>query len=94
MSQPYESLPPFAFWRSAVAEANPFAPQDLYRKKFDLSPDDKIAAAGSCFAQHISRRLRGCGYSVLDVEPAPRGLPSQRHLDYGYSMYSARSGNI
>jgi len=31
---------------------------------------------------------------VLDVEPPPLGLPSERHLGYGYSMYSARYGNI
>lgn len=53
-----------------------------------------IATAGSCFAQHISRHLRGNGYNVLDVEPAPAWLPTPEHGRYGYSTYSARFGNI
>lgn len=68
--------------------------QGLYKKKWPIDGRWKIAAAGSCFAQHISRHLRKNGYNVLDVEPAPPGLSANLHSKYGYSTYSARYGNI
>jgi len=94
MKHPYEALPPKAFWRTAVALKAWFEMEDIYRPKFDISPESKIATAGSCFAQHISRHLRMNGYDVLDCEPAPPGLGPARARDYGYGLYSARYGNI
>jgi hypothetical protein len=91
---PYERLPPRAFWRSGVAEQSLTGIADLYRKKFAITPAAKIAAAGSCFAQHISRHLRLHGYSVMDVEPPPPGLTSEMARRFGYTLYSARYGNI
>ena len=44
--------------------------------------------------QHISRHLKKNGYNVLDVEPPPKGLPKKLHQKFGFSMYSARYGNI
>jgi len=67
---------------------------DFYRKKYDISRRQKIATAGSCFAQHIARRLRAAHYNVMDKEPAPKALPRPQHEAYGYSMYSCRYGNI
>jgi hypothetical protein len=91
---PYERLPPRAFWRSGVAEQTPTGSADLYRKKFALAAGAKIATAGSCFAQHISRHLRHHGYRVIDVEPAPRALSPEVARRFGYGLYSARYGNI
>lgn len=91
---PYTNLPGSAFWRTGVVQENPYAVAGLYRKKFTISPDTKIATAGSCFAQHISRHLQINGYNVLDVEPAPPGLAKSLHRRFGFSMYSARYGNI
>jgi hypothetical protein len=53
-----------------------------------------IATAGSCFAQHIARHARGRGYNVIDTEPAPQGVPDSLAKKYGYSLFSARFGNI
>ena len=40
----------------------------------------KIAMAGSCFAQQLSRHLRARGFDVMDQEPSPPGLtPEERH---------------
>ena len=91
---PYSDLPKSAFWKTGVAQENPYAIEGLYKKKFDISPDAKIATAGSCFAQHISRHLKRNGYNVLDVEPPPPGLRGNLHQKFGFSMYSARYGNI
>ena len=91
---PYSDLPRKAFWKTGVVQANPSAIEGIYKKKFDIPPKAKIVAAGSCFAQHISRYLKKNGYNVLDVEPPPQDLPDDQHLKFGYSMYSARYGNI
>lgn len=91
---PYSDLPKSAFWKTGVTQENPYAIEGIYKKKFDIPASAKIATAGSCFAQHISRHLKKNGYNVLDVEPPPQGLPENLHQKFGFSMYSARYGNI
>lgn len=91
---PYSELPKTAFWRTAVATENPYAIEGIFKPKFPISENTNIATAGSCFAQHITRQLKHRNYSVLDVEPAPHDLPEEHHQKYGFSMYSARYGNI
>jgi hypothetical protein len=94
MASPYEKLEPTKFWRTGVAETHPLTIAGLYRKKFDIDPDDHIATAGSCFAQHISKYLQANGFSILDKEPPPPYLSEAVLKEYGYSLYSARYGNI
>ena len=91
---PYSDLPKSAFWTTGVARENPYLTKDIYKKKFDIPSNTKIATAGSCFAQHISRHLKKNGYNILDVEPPPPGLLDNLHQKFGFSMYSARYGNI
>ena len=91
---PYSGLPSSAFWKTGVTQENPYAIDNIYKKKFDIKPDTQIATAGSCFAQHISRHLKRNGFQVIDEEKAPLGLPDELHQKYGFSMYSARYGNI
>lgn len=93
-SNPYQNLPERAFWKTGVATENPFQIREIYTKKFEISSSSRIATAGSCFAQHISRQLRSNDFNLLDVEPAPDSLPAHAHQSNGYSMYSARYGNI
>lgn len=91
---PYESLPKEAFWRTGVVGQQPDAIENLYRKKFPIERAARIATAGSCFAQHISRHLRARQFSVIDLEPAPPGLSKETATQFGYGLYSARYGNI
>jgi hypothetical protein len=94
MLSPYQNLPPNRFWRTGVSETTPEEVAGLYCKKFAIAPTDKIATAGSCFAQHIARYMRKKKFSVLDVEPPPPLLRDELHEKYGYALYSARYGNI
>lgn len=94
MSHPYASLQESSFWRTAVAERSPFSISGLYRKKFRISGDDRIATAGSCFAQHIGHRLKVSGFRYVDLEPGPGKLPGAVRRKFGYGIYSARYGNI
>ena len=92
---PYQDLPTQAFWKTGVCAAQDDASlTELYRKRFEISPSCRIATAGSCFAQHIHRTLQQQGCQVLDLEPAPPGLPKAQHQRFGYRLYSARYGNI
>ncbi|MBV9571104.1 MAG: GSCFA domain-containing protein [Alphaproteobacteria bacterium] len=94
MSSPYDGLRPSAYWKSGVVENAPQNADDLYAPKFPIARSDGIATAGSCFAQHIARHLRKNGFTVLDMEPAPRLMPDDMRAAYGFSLYSARYGNI
>jgi hypothetical protein len=67
---------------------------DIYRKKFDIRPEERIATAGSCFAQHIADRLRNNGYDVVDAEPGPALLDVEIARRFGFKLYSARYGNV
>jgi len=91
---PYENLEPRKFWRNGVAEQHPLTVTDLYRKKFAIAADDRIATAGSCFAQHIANYLRANGFSILDKEPPPPNLDDATQKSFGFTLYSARYGNI
>ncbi|WP_370247879.1 GSCFA domain-containing protein [Nocardioides sp.] len=93
-THPYADLPRRAFWRSAISERSALELEGLYEPRFAVDRQDRIATAGSCFAQHIGRNFRERGYGFLDLEPAPALLPKAEHLTYGYGMYSARFGNL
>lgn len=91
---PYANLPDRQYWKPAVAEPYPLAITDLYRKKFDIGIEDGVATCGSCFAQHIGKRLDRKGYNYLDVEPVPADLAKEKAKALGYGIYSARYGNV
>jgi hypothetical protein len=90
---PYRAQPAKAFWRQTVGGKDPLAITDWYVKKWPIT-DARISAAGSCFAQHVGRHLRNSGFRFIDVEPPPAALRPDRWLDYGYTMYSGRYGNV
>ena len=92
MTSPYKRLPTEQFWKTAVAGQTPASVEGLYRKRFAISATDKIATAGSCFAQHIAVALKDRGFRVMTVEPTPAGLGKAER--FGYGIYSARYGNI
>ena len=94
MSNPYEKLPERAFWRPAVAEKYPLDINSLWTPKHELLPDDAVATAGSCFAQHIGRALRRRGYNWFDAEPAPSLFDKRTKKDFNYGVFSFRTGNI
>lgn len=91
---PYDNLPERQFWKKAVAERYPLAIDQLYDSKFEITRQHLVATCGSCFAQHIGRRMRMREFNYLDVEKAPQSLPEVQHIANGYGIYSARYGNV
>ena len=91
---PYRGLDDRAFWSRSVANGAGVVLPELFRPKFQLDPQDRIATAGSCFAHHIGRYLGRMGLSMIDLEPAPLGISAGMAEAHGYGLYSARYGNI
>ncbi|KOG87483.1 GSCFA domain-containing protein [Streptomyces varsoviensis] len=91
---PYQSLPPRSFWRSAVAEPDMADIGGLWSPKFGIGQDEPVLTAGSCFARHIGRALRERGMNWRDAEPAPPGLTEAERTARHYGVFSFRTGNI
>lgn len=93
MPSPYSGLPGHQFWRRAVAGVEPFLLDPVVGTRFRISRGDRVATAGSCFAQHIARRLSGSGFDYFVTEPGEHLPEDARHAS-GYGVFSARFGNI
>ena len=91
---PYGALPDQAFWSRAVARLAPGDVDPAGGAPFQITPSDRIASAGSCFAQHIARRLAGAGYNYLVTEPGYPRLGERLAAKYNYGTFTARYGNI
>ena len=63
-THPYRNLPDHAFWRRAVAEPPIQDVDPVIFAPFLITSADRIATAGSCFAQHIGRHLRQAGFEL------------------------------
>ncbi|KAK0329975.1 hypothetical protein LTR94_034641, partial [Friedmanniomyces endolithicus] len=66
----------------------------MSRAPFMISASDKVATMGSCFAQHISRRLQASGFNYFVPEAAPASLSAAEAKAANYGVFSARYGNI
>ncbi len=75
MAHPYRDVPPMQIARRAPADPQPDG-------RFRLTRSDRIASAGSCFAQRITEGLRNSGYRYLVTEAG------------NSESYSARYGEI
>ncbi|UTA49543.1 GSCFA domain-containing protein [Simiduia sp. 21SJ11W-1] len=94
-SHPYKKFPDTSFWRRSVSgvpvsEVDPVG--GSFKLKLDVS--EKIATAGSCFAQHIARHLRKSGYNYFVAETGHPLLSESVKNANNYGLYSARYGNI
>ncbi|HOX43094.1 MAG TPA: GSCFA domain-containing protein [Myxococcota bacterium] len=92
MTNPYKHLPDQAFWRRAVANALEVDP--VIASPLQITPADKVATAGSCFAQHIARHLKQSGFNYFVTEPAHELMSEKLAIAFNYGTFSARYGNI
>lgn len=90
-THPYAGLPEYAYWRQAVSDVPAEAVDPVVKPRFQIALEDKVATAGSCFAQHISKRLRAGGFNYFLAEPA---LGQAQAEQRGFYDFSARYGNI
>lgn len=90
---PYSGLPAHCFWRKAHDVAEPGDIDPVVAGKFRIAPGDRLATAGSCFAQHLSAHLKSAGYNYFVTETA-HDLVADSAAGYNYGVFSARYGNI
>lgn len=89
MVSPYLGRPDWTYWRGGIVESPVVDP--VVSGLFQIGRTDRVATAGSCFAQHISRALleSGFNYSVFETfDPGGVGL------DENYGVFPARFGNV
>jgi hypothetical protein len=91
---PYRNLPDKAFWRRSVAAAKPHTVDPVGAFDLRLTPETRVATAGSCFAQHIARHLRNSGFNYYVTERGHPIIPESVRGRHNYGMFSARYGNI
>lgn len=93
-SSPYLKVPPTARWREAMAGRVSNGIDPHAESRLCLKPGDRVASAGSCFAQRISEALRKARYNYMVVEDGPPFLSDDARRAMGYGVYSARYGNV
>ncbi|CAO4179303.1 GSCFA domain-containing protein [Methylorubrum populi] len=91
---PYRDLPAERFWRKAVAGVPPFALDPGPRDAFRIARTDRVATAGSCFAQRVSQALARGGFRYHVTEEAPEGMGEAEATSRQYGTFSARYGNL
>jgi hypothetical protein len=91
---PYKSLPAPAYWRRAVSAVPPAEIDPVLHPRFTISATDKMATAGSCFAQHIARYMKQSGFNYFVTEPGHPLLDADTLQAFNYGTFSARYGNI
>lgn len=94
MKTPYHSLPPITRWSKSVAGV-PFSQVDPVASfPWTIKSSDKVATAGSCFAQHIARHLKKNGFDYYVVENGHSIGDKEQKEKFNYGTFSARYGNI
>ncbi|MEM0900897.1 MAG: GSCFA domain-containing protein [Pseudomonadota bacterium] len=94
MSHPYKTQPDVARWSRSVSKVDRSEIDPVASFPFRIKPDEKVATAGSCFAQHIARRMAQSGFTYLVTEPGHPLASEETHRRFQYGLYSARYGNI
>lgn len=91
---PYADLPSTSYWARSVARPKLEEIDPIVGDVFHIDKNQKVATAGSCFAQHIARYLKNSGFNYYVAEEG-HPIASKENLDaYNYGTFSARYGNI
>ena len=93
MSNPYKGLPDHQFWRRGVSGVEHHRLDPIVEPRFRIAKDDRVATAGSCFAQHISNRLSKTGFNYFVTEEGADLTPEERKRR-NFGVFSARFGNL
>jgi hypothetical protein len=91
---PYLSVPKEACWRESMSGRSPREIDPHLNTRLRIGDSDKIASAGSCFAQRIAELIQKSGYNYFLTEEGPPLLSTEEKRRMGYGVYSARYGNV
>jgi hypothetical protein len=91
---PYRNAPDYRYWRRSISGIPSAEVDPVVGFPFTLAATDRVATAGSCFAQHLARRLSSGGFTYFVTEPGHPLLSPETNKEYNYGVFSARYGNI
>jgi hypothetical protein len=94
MRHPYTDIDDRQRWSRAMAGRASADIDPVPTPPFRIEPDMRVVTAGSCFAQHVARHLRGLGLACFETEPAHPLMSTALAEAFGYGVYCARYGNI
>mgnify|MGYP001765988789 CR=1 FL=1 len=93
MTNPYATSRPHQMWRRAVSMVEPHLLDPVVAPRFQIDAGTRVATAGSCFAQHIARKIRAIGFNYHVPEDGS-DLPDALRREKNFGVFSARYGNI
>ncbi len=91
---PYSGLPDTQFWKRSVATILVEDVDPVLEPRFLITAQDRVATAGSCFAQHIARALKENGFNYYVTEVAAPEIDSTEAMERNFGVFSARYGNL
>lgn len=91
MSNPYHGRPDYTYWKRSISDVDPNDIDLVTSVPFQIGRDERVATAGSCFAQHIAQTLQRQGFNYFRAEAYD---PSGAGRDENFGVFSARFGNI
>jgi hypothetical protein len=94
VGNPYKELPDFHFWRRSIELLPAEQVDPIVHTGFKLGRSDKVATAGSCFAQHISRTLKRRGFNYYVTEGGEHVGTADDLQRRNFGVFSARYGNL
>ncbi len=77
-----------------MVETQPGAVDPVVESVFKIGRSDRVATAGSCFAQHIARHLAQSGFNYYVAERAHPLMSAETAEALQYGSYTARYGNV
>ncbi|GAB7550613.1 hypothetical protein NRB_01070 [Novosphingobium sp. 11B] len=92
-TSPYSGLPAHQFWRRSISAVEHHRIDPVTQTRFKIGKNARVGTAGSCFAQHISRRIMASGFNYLVTE-AGEGIDEPQRVRNNYGTFSARYGNV
>ncbi|WP_245582411.1 GSCFA domain-containing protein [Neorhizobium lilium] len=90
---PYSDAKPYQMWRRAVARIEPHLVDPVVTPRFQLATSTRVGTAGSCFAQHIAKKIAEIGFNYLITESGD-DLSHHEKVTRQFGVYSARYGNL
>ncbi|MEO2268661.1 GSCFA domain-containing protein [Pseudoalteromonas sp. YIC-656] len=91
---PYKAKEAYSFWKRSIPNIPIENIDPVVKAPVTLQASDKIATAGSCFAQHIAKRLANSGFNYFVTETPPKEMSELDIKNENYGVFSARYGNI
>ncbi|CAL4869178.1 hypothetical protein MMA231_03469 (plasmid) [Asticcacaulis sp. MM231] len=94
MAHPYTNKPDYQFWKRAGGIDSLSTLDPVTKCSFRISRNEPVITAGSCFAQHVAKRLSENGFNYFVCEKAHSLIPDSVALANNYGVFSARYGNL